>query len=46
MEVKVLKCNCESEFQDSTYGKGNRLHNSCSDGKSWRCTTCGKERNS
>jgi len=37
--TKVLTCTCKSEFQDKTYGTGNRLHNKTNNG--WRCTVCG-----
>lgn len=38
----IKKCNCVSEFQDITYGKGNRLCNETKSSKV-RCTVCGKE---
>lgn len=37
----ILKCDCQSEFQDRTYGKGMRVHNRS--GKNNRiayCTVC------
>lgn len=44
-EAKVLKCKCQSEFQDSLYGKNNRLFNptgkGSSQGDGYRCTVCG-----
>ena len=45
MSVKVTACNCDHKFQDETYGKKNRVHNSC--GKtteSFKCTVCGNEK--
>lgn len=24
--IKIMKCTCKNEFQDKTYGKGNRVH--------------------
>ena len=40
----IVKCTCKSEYQDKTYGAGNRVANSCvTDGKTYRCTVCGKE---
>lgn len=36
--TKVLKCNCESKFQDEKYGKGKRVHNKSV--KGYRCTVC------
>jgi hypothetical protein len=35
----VLPCSCSHKFQDSEYGKGQRVHNSCV--KGYRCTVCG-----
>jgi len=46
--TKILKCNCHHDFQDLTYGKGNRVHNETLKGKNgpivWRCTVCSAER--
>lgn len=50
MEAKILKCTCENEFQDKTYGKGMRVHNP--GGKSGTkdsnlkmiCTCCGNKK--
>lgn len=44
--TKILRCNCESKFQDDLYGKQMRVFNECiANGKvnSYRCTVCGKE---
>lgn len=39
---KPMRCNCASEFQDKTYGPGNRVHNM---GKEkWTCTVCGNKK--
>jgi hypothetical protein len=42
-----VRCNCKSEFQDETYGKGVRVATPCgsppSSARSVRCTVCGKE---
>lgn len=43
METTTKQCSCKHDFQDKTYGKGNRLMNECKDGKAFRCTICGKE---
>ena len=46
MKTKVLKCVCESEFQDKEYGPGKRLHNlgvKDTSGVPARCTVCGRE---
>lgn len=40
--MTIKKCTCKSEFQDSIYGRGNRLCNETKSGKV-RCTVCGKE---
>ncbi len=36
----VLPCNCKHEFQDKTYGKGNRLHNVAKSNDKAYCTVC------
>ena len=43
--TKIMKCYCEHEFQDNKYGKGKRVFNQTAkcDGKTYRCTVCGKE---
>jgi hypothetical protein len=41
MATKVIRCNCTSQYQDETYGKGNRLANEYA--KGYRCTVCGRE---
>ena len=39
--TKILKCKCESQFQDETYGKGMRVHNiHQKEGKKASCTVC------
>lgn len=42
----ILKCTCSHQYQDETYGKGNRVHNRCKfgtkDGGGGRCTVCGR----
>jgi hypothetical protein len=42
MPVSIKKCDCESEFQDLTYGKQNRVFNVDEKGKG-KCTVCGKK---
>ncbi len=37
--TKDKQCNCVSEFQDKTYGKGIRAHNETA--KGLKCTVCG-----
>lgn len=41
----VLFCGCKEENgqQDRMYGKGRRVMNKCA--KGYRCTNCGKEKN-
>lgn len=34
----IFPCKCQHDFQDSEYGKGNRLFNPTT--KGWRCTIC------
>ena len=41
-KTRLLRCECESKFQDKAYGKGKRLHNKTNNG--WRCTVCGNEK--
>jgi hypothetical protein len=48
MSTKVIKCTCESEYQDRVYGTNNRLGNktdksSNKDRQTYRCTVCKKE---
>ena len=42
MPTKVMKCYCESKFQDKEYGKGNRVYNEVAKDGNYRCTVCGK----
>lgn len=45
MEAKIFRCVCKNEFQDQTYGKGNRVFNPTGKGDKldgYRCTVCGK----
>ena len=43
--TKIMKCTCDHQFQDKTYGNGNRvfIQTKKSDGKLWRCTVCLRE---
>lgn len=45
--TKVKPCTCEHPFQDSRYGKGNRVMNPGDDssGLEYRCTVCGRKHN-
>lgn len=41
----IIPCNCKHEYQDETYGKGNRVHNFATKAGqggagAWRCTVC------
>lgn len=36
----IIKCSCKHEFQDSMYGKGNRVSTPMKNGQ-LRCTVCG-----
>jgi hypothetical protein len=40
--VKILECVCNSDYQDSRYGKNKRVHNPNKDG--YKCTVCGRPR--
>ena len=42
MPVVERPCNCQSEFQDLTYGKNIRLFNTSKEGKEAHCTVCAK----
>lgn len=35
----IMKCTCNHEFQDATYGKGMRVHNVNTKGQAF-CTVC------
>lgn len=43
MATQIKHCNCTSEFQDATYGKGMRLFNEAGKDKAieLHCTVCG-----
>jgi hypothetical protein len=41
--TKIIKCSCNHDFQDNTYGKGNRVANWAVKKTAWRCTVCAKE---
>lgn len=51
MDLKIIKCKCQSEFQDKEYGKQMRIHNPCGKSNSrefgikQRCTVCGDTKN-
>jgi hypothetical protein len=41
--TKNIKCACDHEFQDKTYGKQVRVHNKrTSKENEWKCTICQK----
>lgn len=40
----IKTCKCVSEFQDKTYGKGQRLINLREDDKGGKCTVCGDKK--
>lgn len=44
--MKLIPCDCKSEYQDKEYGKQLRLHNQAlkkpSSEGGWVCTVCGK----
>ena len=39
--TKIAPCTCAHEFQDRTYGRGQRVHNRTV--KGYRCTVCRRE---
>lgn len=47
---KIIKCTCEHKGQDELHGAGMRVHTKIkqreANNKMWRCTVCGKERES
>lgn len=47
-ETKVLPCTCANEFQDTEYGKGQRVHNEAKSNnalvKAWRCSVCSNKK--
>jgi len=52
LPTKIIKCGCDgylgkrqgSEFQESAYKGGLRVHNSTSKEHTYRCSVCGIER--
>jgi hypothetical protein len=38
--TKVLRCSCQHDYQDETYGVGLRVHNLKMNGQ-YACTVCG-----
>lgn len=38
-ETRIMRCTCQHEFQDETYGKGMRVHNVSKSGRAV-CTVC------
>lgn len=38
----IIRCDCESNFQDQKYGKGNRVFNPTMKPNIYRCTICMK----
>lgn len=45
MAIKIISCNCENKFQDDTYGKKMRVHNSCGKtSENYKCTVCNNEK--
>ena len=47
MSTKIMKCSCEHEYQDKTYGKHQRVFNPTTkksgDKIIYRCTICSRE---
>lgn len=42
----ILKCTCKSDYQDSKYGFGMRVHNECGteSSRKYRCSVCNTDR--
>jgi len=38
----IQKCTCQHDYQDSVYGKNNRVHNPTGKATEIRCTVCNK----
>lgn len=42
MATIIRKCTCNSPYQDTKYGKGQRVANTTKTPNTSRCTVCGK----
>ena len=42
--MKIIKCSCEHQFQDSKYGNSMRVHNAKQKADLYICTVCGTQR--
>lgn len=42
--VKIILCNCKSEYQDKVYGQNRRVANYAPKKNIYRCTVCKTER--
>ena len=40
MPSAIFSCSCVQNFQDTRYGKNNRVFNSTMTEDKWRCTIC------
>lgn len=40
--TKIMQCDCKSDFQDSKYGKQNRVFVFALKASNHRCTVCGE----
>ena len=45
MPTVIVKCTCESKFQDEQHGYKMRVANTMKENDRARCTVCGKEIN-
>jgi len=41
-ESIILRCDCESEYQDNEYGEYLRVHNPLLRHNEYKCTACGQ----
>ena len=44
--MPIMSCTCKHDFQDLTYGRGNRVFNERKEKGRYKCTVCGTERTS
>lgn len=46
--TKIIRCTCAHAGQDALHGQSRRVHNELAQAKDrarvWRCTVCGRER--
>lgn len=40
-KTKIIQCTCNHKYQNSKYGKNNRVYNRCISG--YKCSVCGEK---